>query len=319
MQPLGRWLLLFALLATGACATAGDPDILVIRSGDNQIYLQVQQALIRNLEANCPKSDTNCALPRVTSRTLDQVELELLAKQPDRWRLIVAIGVKVARALHRSQLGIPVLHTLIPQSASEELELDERTGGNYSAVFIDQPILRQLRLVPFIRPERHRLGVLIGPSIEEWATDIALAAQEIGIPLAIHRVQEEGQVGQAVRRVLRDSDVLLALPDPLVYNRRTIVNIMLSSYHSRVPVIGFSAAYVRSGAIAAVYSTPDDVGRHVGDLVRRFLAAPGGTLPPPQFPRYFHVEVNAQVAHSLGIEIPAAETIRRRLESLEGR
>lgn len=311
-------LLLLLLLLLPPLAGAG-PRILVVTGGDSDVYRQMLDSVRAGIDGFCPDVATPDCAPRLIEKGLDDGILERLGQEGERWSLIVTVGIEAARALQAREIRVPVLNTLIPRSAAAELGLSPvGEEGSRSAVFIDQPLRRQLQLIPLIRPERHRLGVLLGPTTRDSAAAVRLDGRELGLQVQVREVDDGDKVGQAVRRILSRSDVLLALPDPLVYNRWTIVNIMLSSYHSRVPVIGFSAAYVRSGAVAAVYSTPEDVGRHVSDLIRRFLADPRRRLPAPQYPRYFHVRINTQVAHSLGIELPSADDVQRRLEALEG-
>lgn len=317
----GRIVALLVLLATLLPLPAGAAGdrILLIRSGDNAVYQEVLTSMKEGLLTRCRQSSPTCSLPAFEERLLDDGVLDDLSpRNAGRWRLIVTVGMKAAQTVESKPLRVPVLNTLIPRSAMDELGLARDLPGRHSAVFIDQPIQRQVRLVRSIRPARRTLGLLLGPATMDRSAGVVISTREIGIKLQTRQVSEADQVGQAVRRILAVSDVLLALPDPLVYNRRTIVNIMLSSYHSRVPVIGFSAAYVKSGAIAAVYSTPEDIGRHVSDIIWRFLNRDDGQLPAPEYPRYFHVETNTQVAHSLGIQLPPAPVIRRRLESMEG-
>jgi signal transduction histidine kinase len=99
---------------------------------------------------------------------------------------------------------------------------------------------------------------------------------------------------------LAEPGILLAVPDSTVYNNRTISNILLTAYHQRSPVVGFSPAYVKAGALLALYSTPAQVGQQAGEAARLGLAT--GSLPPPAAPRHFRISTNPYVARSLGIQ-----------------
>jgi ABC-type uncharacterized transport system substrate-binding protein len=108
---------------------------------------------------------------------------------------------------------------------------------------------------------------------------------------------------------------LLALPDASIFNAGTIHNILLSALRARQPLIGFSEAYVRAGAVAAVYSMPRHVGRQAGEIAARALA--GAPLPPPQYPRAFSVSVNHTVARALGLAVEEEGAIASRLQRME--
>lgn len=71
-----------------------------------------------------------------------------------------------------------------------------------------------------------------------------------------------------------------------------------------VPLVGFSPAYVKAGALLALYSTPAQVGARGGEVLRQALA--GKVLPSPQWPREFVVAVNQDVARSLGFALDEA-------------
>ena len=107
-----------------------------------------------------------------------------------------------------------------------------------------------------------------------------------------------------------------ALPDPTVYHAATLQNILLTTYRARVPLVAFSAAYVRAGAVLAVYSTPAQVARRAAEMVKSWQAGRG--LPPPQMPREFAVAANAKVAASLGLMLDDAAVIAEDLRRQEG-
>jgi ABC-type uncharacterized transport system substrate-binding protein len=83
-----------------------------------------------------------------------------------------------------------------------------------------------------------------------------------------------------------------------------------------VPLVAFSPAYVKAGAVLALYSTPAQVARRAAEMTRTWLAGRG--LPPPQAPREFAVTANAKVAASLGLQLDEASLIAEDLRRLEG-
>lgn len=242
---------------------------------------------------------------------------ELLDSSPPP-RFIVAIGVGAFRGMAESGVKAPLLAALIPRSAYVRA-IAESGAKPASAVWLDQPAPRQLEVLRTALPERHRVGVLVGPESRLAEAELLRAAGERSLELLPVRVDNAGQLAMALQRTLEDADVLLALPDPQIYNGSTIQNILTSAYRRRVPLVGFSPAYVRAGALLAIYSTPAQVGAQVGEIVRGVLA--GRPLPPPQGPRDFTIGVNADVARSLGIAIDAnaaekwAEQIRAKERS----
>jgi ABC-type uncharacterized transport system substrate-binding protein len=106
------------------------------------------------------------------------------------------------------------------------------------------------------------------------------------------------------------------MADPQVFNGNTLPNILLASYRARIPVMAFSPAYVKAGALLSLHSTPSQVGSQAGVVARSALQ--GAALPAPQYPTDFTVSVNDYVARSLGLGLDAT-TLSERLHSLEKR
>lgn len=232
-------------------------------------------------------------------------ELPDAAKAP---RLIVAIGVGAWRGMAASDVKAPLLATLVPRSAYQvEAEQAARGGRAVSALWLDQPVARQLDLLKIALPARSRVGVLLGPDSRLVEQELMRAAAERNLEIVAARVGGADQLPAALQRVLGEGDVLLALPDPQIYNGATIQNVLTSAYRHRLPLVGFSPAYVKAGAMLSVYSTPTQLGTQVGEIVRAVLG--GRPLSAAQGPRLFSIGLNADVARSLGIVVVAdAET-----------
>lgn len=284
-------------------------QIVIFSSSPAPVYEQVAGQLKTHLIQQCSDMADQCGPLRVhlLTQQIDAAPVTI----PSGTRLIVTLGQHAGELIHARNTGLPVLHALIPRSAYEQLP----DGVNHSAVYLDQPINRQLKLARIVRPEP-RIGVLISPLTKPVQERLAAASIIQDIPVTYRDVDSIDRVGPLLKEVLEESNILLALPDPTIFNRTTIFNILLSSYHNKVPVIGFSSAYVRAGALIAAYSTPEDIARHLAEAIRDFLHAGTGALPGPSYPKYFSVAVNRNVARSLGISLPdETDIIRQMLEA----
>lgn len=222
-------------------------------------------------------------------------------------RLIVAVGVGAMRGVAESEPKAPLLAALVPRAAYQRAA-DGGRGRHFSALWLDQPLSRQLDLLRLALPARHRIGVLLGPESRQLEAELMLAAAERNFEITALHVDGAERLAGALQRVLEDVDLLLALPDPQIHNGATIQHVLTSAYRQRIPLAGFSPAYVKAGALLAVYSTPAQVGTQAAEIVRAVLA--GRPLPAAQGPRLFSVGVNVDVARSLGIAVDAAAAAR---------
>jgi ABC-type uncharacterized transport system substrate-binding protein len=120
-----------------------------------------------------------------------------------------------------------------------------------------------------------------------------------------------------LQQVLNGCDVFLALADPLVFNSSSIQNILLTTFRARVPVVAFSPAYVRAGALLSLHATPLQAGKQAG--IQVLAALRGQPLPEqPLESNDFEVSVNEHVARALDLSLDgkALRLALRRLERL---
>lgn len=239
--------------------------------------------------------------------------------------LIVTVGTTAAQ--QAGQLSIPaiaktpLLHALIPKINFDSITQRRRTEANpardLSAIYLDQPLPRQFDLLRLALPQYKRLGVVLGPSSQTLLPDMENAAEKEGLRLYSRTARNESSLIATLNDVLVESDMILAIPDPLIFNRYTVQNLLLTTYRQKTPVIGFSQAYVRAGALMAVYSTPTQIGQQVAEVLR-LAAAKSWKLPAPQYPHNYTITINHQVARSLGLRLPNENDLQFRLQQADG-
>lgn len=302
---IARFFILLAGMSWAGLLVAAPADIAIVLSDESAPYQETANSLRATLAQGGARSGANIYSPS--------------GKKPDFLRenpsLIVAVGVGAAQELAAQNLPIPVLSILIPRQAFEKIAR-QRDYRFFSAIFLDQPLTRQMELIRLATPDRKRVGVVLGPDSQGALRSLQAAASEEKLGLFVEKISTAEELLPALQRVLVDSDVLLAVPDALVFNKGTVQSLLLTTYRYQDPVIGFSHAYVKAGALASVYTTPEQVGRQAGDVISRVLGGRAVWLPPPEYPKYFSVSVNYQVARSLGLSIVDEAILLQNLKSL---
>ena len=293
-------------LIGGPVVTAA--TVVVVSSERSAAYLEAAEALVGELEKG--------GLPRQEVLHISAAEWSASGSlTPKLW---VALGAQAADTLARAQLRTPVLVTLLPRVSFERsLRLiGRKSSPRFSALCLDQPLGRQLDLIRLALPEAHRIGVLWGPETKGQAPALKAAAMAKGLELVEADVGHDEALFPALKYALDGTDLLLALPDSRVYNSGSIQNILLASFRARVPMLAFSPAYVRAGALLAVYVTPAQIGRQAATMALTLLQ--GKSLPEtPAYSRDFEVAVNEHVARSLGLTLDAHK-LRQELRRMEG-
>jgi ABC-type uncharacterized transport system substrate-binding protein len=296
-------LVLPAVIALLVCSTALAAGVEVLLSEDAGAYREIAEVLRQELQGRVLVSVAESGSAEDGTRGATDAEL------------VIAVGGRALSAALASGKA-PVLATLVPRASYEAIVGRSRGDPRkVSAIYIDQPFARQLQLVRLVLPGKERAGVLVSPGGEGGLRVFRSVAQQQGFSVAAETVGSQDGLYSALQQVLAASDFVLAVPDPNVYSAATIHNILLTTFRAQRPLFGFSPAYVRAGALAAVYSTPPKLAQEVAGVARRVLA--GGAMPPPRYPSTFSVSVNWTVARSLGLRVEDASVLEEKLSASE--
>ncbi len=295
---LRRWLLAgLALLLAAAPLHAADVGILL--SDEAPLYRQLARDIGKRLRAAQPDLAIEV---RVRNGVLAQGA-----------RLNIAIGTRAGAQMMAAGTETPLLVTLIPRATFRELaqRLTPKATRRTSALYIDQPPRRSLALLEALLPPPRRVGVLVGPRSRHLVPELESAA---GTQVIVQAANPAAPLIDQLERLLDRTDSLLAVPDPELYNRETLKPILLTTFRYRQPLIGFSRAYVRAGALAAPYSAPGHLARDAAETALALLEP--GARAVVRAPAYFDIALNRQVARSLGIRLPDIDDLRARLGAI---
>lgn len=290
-------LLSSAVMLMTAGVQAGTLNVSLLLSDSSPPYRQFAASFNQALAAS--KADVTV----VESQAASSIQADL----------IVAVGMK-ASELATAQAGTPVLAVMIPESGYKEL-LAQATrqipARAISAIYLNQPWDRQLDFLQAALPGRRRIGLLYSPGTRIDVEGLRQQVATQGGSLVALPVRSAEKIFPSLESVLEGSDLLLAIPDSAIYNSSNIRNILLTSYRKGVPLIGLSQSYVNAGALCAVFSTTEQMAEQTGAAMISFSR--NRRLPGTQHPADFTIAVNQQVARSLGIDLPSAETIRSQM------
>lgn len=269
--------------------------LLVVLSDNLPAY----QSFASALTANLPES--------VQATVLENPEK--LADQPPS-DLIVSAGMKASLSV-MSEAKVPVLVTMIPRVSYEQLLAqfqNQYRSSEISAIYLDQSWERQLDFIQATLPDHRRIGLLYSAQTLADLTLLRKQVAERHIELVVKLVSNEKQLFSALDDLLNSSDILLSLPDNMIYNSVSIRNILLSCYRSGIPLIGLSQSYVDAGAIGAIYSSQQQLSEQIAEAIRIF--AQNGNLPKPGYSLDFTISLNPEVARSLEIKLFSPDIVR---------
>ncbi|NIB39438.1 hypothetical protein HBA55_07565 [Pseudomaricurvus alkylphenolicus] len=307
---VGMWVQADAMVPAAREAATASKSITVVLSGDSGLYQRSLAALKRHLPTTM----------EVESLTLEQIasgERQLSAND-----FVVTVGAKAAEQVMATATEARQLSILLPSSTFYDLakqypqSAQRLDGGRLSAIFLDQPARRQLNLARLINPNLKAIGTLYDIRSQQLVQQLSEVAGGTDIEFRSRRLLPSDNPIAVLREMYRDIDVFLAVPGKYIFNRSTAKWMLYLSYRNRKPLLGFSEDYVTAGALAAVYSNPEQIAGEAGSWLQECLDS-GKPLPPPSHPSIFSVSVNREVASRMGLGSLIAARLESQLKAQE--
>jgi ABC-type uncharacterized transport system substrate-binding protein len=310
-KPSSRFALsLFISLSIINTAQANESNVLILKSGSAPVYNRIINTAKQRVDHICNPQGNKCIKPLFSVESVNNKKLRTIIKET-KWDLIVTIGTKAAIKINSYKIKTPTLYSLIPSHSYPTIRRNSISRVR-SAIYIDQPLQRQIQLIKSSLPKTQKVGVLLGKHSGISKKRLQQIIRNMGLePVVLNT--SANNIKSSLDSIYGKIDVLLAQPDPSIYNKKTVMTVLLSSYHHNVPVFGYSAAFVRSGATAAIYSSPTNIGLQVGDEIVKFIKSNNRALSPPGFPNYFSIDTNRRVIRSLNIKLPTTKQIKARI------
>lgn len=222
--------------------------------------------------------------------------------------LLITVGSAAAR--RGVEYNTVTLNTLITRRTFDSLS--GLYHSPHSAIFLEQPVARQLQLIKSALPSRNKLTVLLGSESQALSRELSQQSKRLGMELRLINVDEENSIDKLFGRELLSEDTLLLLPDPQVVNRRTVKPLVLGSYRQGIPLVGYSHALVKAGALMAVHSSLPNLEQQLVEVTSLYAAR--GVLPAPRHAAGFEVSVNYQLARALKIDLPSETSLQKTLQ-----
>jgi len=297
------------IFSTSLHAEPADKKILIVSKKTQGYSLQLIDNLQNSLIAGGYQSQR---LILTSENKIGALELLKIKKQD----LVISIGSQSTQLLLDEKIETPILSALIPRHIYLSLKKSHPDKKNWSSLLINQPIDRQFHLITAILGKHKDTAVLLGPYTKDLNKKLNKASDKASHKINIKEIKSSDQLTGSLDSLNHSVDVLLTLPDPVVYNKNTIREILLSAYRNKLPIIGFSRSYVKAGAIAAIYSKPEQISHQINNIVNDYFKT-NRFQNKKYYPAEFSVALNKNIARSLGIKLASENAIIEQIKKTE--
>lgn len=214
--------------------------------------------------------------------------------------LIVAIGTRATAAA--AVLDVPVLSAMVLRLDGDALPGRAAPERIVSRIPLAVPARTVLARLKHLFPGWRRLGMISGPVLERREqAEIAAEAPAHGFALKFAECRSPKEMLEAFRALAGAVDLVLCLPDRVLYQSAPAQALILSSIRLRLPLVGFSTGFVRAGALAGFQPDYREIGIQAAESALRFLE--GAPLKARQEARVVRTIVNERAMRIFGIDL----------------
>jgi hypothetical protein len=273
-------------------------QVIIVKSSDNVYFDQTISTLMNHVEAT------------TRFEVLKATELSDGLASTSQDDLFVALGQSAVEAVNQFNAQANSINAYLTLEEYQDLNLNQ-----HLTIVLDQPMHRYLAFCKLML-DIESIGVIETNGIDpnQYRTQIL---DKFQLQLNQYRIDRVNKLLPVLRELLSQNDVLLMLPRQSIYNRDTIKGVLLTSYRNRKPAISYSPAHVKSGAVASIFSSPVDIGRHLALLLNQRLNNQVHNGPPLQFARFYTIATNLRVANALGIDLPEERELRSKIDEMQ--
>jgi len=286
------WILLIVVPLTALCQNPEPATIAVLKSAENSIYDQAVARFSEGCRARVAVFKMNGSLQ--TGR--EQIE----AINSGKYRLVLAVGASAA-LVARERSKHPVVFCAVFSPDRTRL-----AGSNITGVTLDASVKEQFSALQRMMPGLKSIGVIYDPRVSsELIREARSTSRTLGLRLETREVSSHKEVTWAVRDLVGLVEAQWVIADSTVVNPENLRHMLLTSVENRMPILAFSDAVVREGALASVSSPTEEIGDEAAGLANRILNGQLISTLPIRCSRRAVVFINLKTARSIKLHIPS--------------
>ena len=230
---------------------------------------------------------------------LSQIENKSAAIRDHQPDLIFALGTASTELVKQHTSDIPIVSTMAIKN-----NLIEQTD-NITGVGILYPLTTQFQWIKRFFPTKTKVAILYNPQENEQTIKSARGiAQQTGLELFAIPVESPRHLPFALEQLANNIDVLLAIPDEIAMSSKTVKAVLLASFRNKVPFVGLSDSWVKSGALYALSWDYHDLGQQCAIQSAKLLNGALIQQIPMEYPREVTYTINEKIADHMNIRIP---------------
>jgi putative ABC transport system substrate-binding protein len=228
--------------------------------------------------------------------------------------MIVSIGLESIQSANKHN---PKTDKLFIATDPGKFRPDINSNRKKTVLYMTQPYCRQIQFIKLLNNDWKTVGFFNSKTKPVATNRIQQCAKKHDLKTYTVNTTGDEHLTDDIKKLLNHSDILLALPDKYIYNRKTVKNILLTSYRYRKPLIAFSKNFVNAGALASIHSNTQQIAQSASALIDQYINLGHQFKNPVNYPEAYDISINKQVFRALDLAIPDLDILKQALAYLE--
>lgn len=236
-------------------------------------------------------------ISREIERNMDVLD-SIKADTPD---VVLAVGSNALRFVIEKVSDLPVVYCMVVNP--EKCGVMDRS--NVVGVSVNVAFDVQLSGFKSLLPGLKRLGMVYNPQVSQGVADKAhAAAGRLGVDLVTQRIRSPKGAPKALRKLIGKIDALWLIADGTVVNADSLEFILLFTLENGIPLLTYSEAFVRAGALMSLSIDHFNAGEQAADVVNDMINGDAERLPSMIEADYVRTSINMVTARAIGLDVP---------------
>jgi putative tryptophan/tyrosine transport system substrate-binding protein len=265
--------------------------ILVVTSSNDAPYQEAITGFKAQFSSQGKIQFTELALAEAKS-----TPKKIASIKPD---LIYTLGSEAAQWASLEAPRIPIVATMVLKD-----DIFNKSA-NITGISLGYSLKTQFEWLKKFFPQQKAVAILFNPAENAATVQTARAiSQQEGFKLVAIPVASPKELPYALEQLSSNIEILFAIPDETVMSVNTAKEVLLASFRNKVPLVGLSDNWVKSGAFYAMSWDYKDIGQQCAGMAQKLLAGVAVKALPPEHPRKITYTINAKIAEHMDMQIP---------------
>lgn len=157
-------------------------------------------------------------------------------------------------------------------------------------------------ITPLIPKKNINIGIVYNPEISTFTLSQFIQSTIEGCQICSKEVTLKNNILTAFKTL--KADIFIGLMDPLIYTPQTLPAILQTCILRGIPFVGYAPSHIKQGALLALYSDYEDLGRQAAEILMQMIKNEISTVM--NYPQNFKYSLNLSIARHMNVKIPDA-------------